>query len=578
MIACVWLAGLWLAAPLLHRQPYTLVDRIRSMIVLGVALPFVLGYLALLSAPLLWLALALLVTLRFTRRNAPTMLPPDRSLLLVLVGVLLVAWPALVRPPLDGDTLLYHLPNAFTWAQQHSVWQTNLPEWYYPGASELFGSPLIAIGARFALPLCGLLPALLLIGRILLEGRRLGAPPIVAVLTALAFIWTPVAAFETGTMQNDLWLAAFFLEAIYASQSGNAIALAMSALLKPSGWVFALIAGFTRRAWSPSVLLAAIPLTLWVIRDAILAPHALVPFASQPPYWTSTIAGNLLSSGPAFTSGFAVAGVGAVLWLMLPVGAFFIPHLRTPALAGTGAIVAFVLLPLSYQAAAINYLANGSSLRFALPAMAVGAVIWCAFGVRAPAIVGAVSGVLAVLGAVQVLGIFWNDSLTHTALLLAIAFALLLYLPAKFLKPALAMAAIVAISYGANAAQHRALGFYADWMRGPTGSPTGVFTWLSKTQPPRLATWNVRAGAVAMISPNTQLFEVDSNHPCAFIRTAHAVLFIGTDRDTNPQQRAQRFAMVHSCGPTVYQDASALIVHWNSSVLHHESPGLVGSE
>ena len=38
-------------------------------------------------------------------------------LMLPLAGVAAAALPALLQPPLSGDTLIYHLPNAAAWAR-----------------------------------------------------------------------------------------------------------------------------------------------------------------------------------------------------------------------------------------------------------------------------------------------------------------------------------------------------------------------------------------------------------------------------------------------------------------------------
>ena len=66
-----------------------------------------------------------------------------------IAALALVAWPQLMRPLLDGDSLSYHLPNAASWVQSHGIWTTATRYWWYPPASELFASALYATGGPF---------------------------------------------------------------------------------------------------------------------------------------------------------------------------------------------------------------------------------------------------------------------------------------------------------------------------------------------------------------------------------------------------------------------------------------------
>ncbi len=77
--------------------------------------------------------------------------------------------------------------------------------------------------------------------------ETLGAPPLLADALAAATVATYPLAIQGGTLQNDAWLAAFFLESFAAlGTTGDRFAairtLAVTALIKPQGWIFAGIA------------------------------------------------------------------------------------------------------------------------------------------------------------------------------------------------------------------------------------------------------------------------------------------------------------------------------------------------
>ena len=94
----------------------------------------------------------------------------------LIAALVVVAWPQLVRPLLDGDSLSYHLPNAASWVQAHSLWTTATRYWWYPPASELFASGLYAVASPFALPWCGF-GALALLGFRFVRGRATHTEP-----------------------------------------------------------------------------------------------------------------------------------------------------------------------------------------------------------------------------------------------------------------------------------------------------------------------------------------------------------------------------------------------------------------
>jgi hypothetical protein len=556
----MWLAGLWFAAPLIDVDECDFGDRIRSTIILGVAIPFVLAFLGIFWG---WSAFALLAAASFARRRlrATTAAAPEPALLAVCAAALLFLWPQLVHPVLEGDSLAYHLPNAAAWAQSHSIWQTNAREWFYPGASELFAAPFVAFGAHFSLPLCGSLPALLLMARIAIWGRELGARTLEAGLCAFALVATPIAAYEVGTLQNDLWLAAFFVETLYVLRSrGGWTTAAVTGLLKPVGFGYAAIAILVTRRLEVRMLLAFLPLGLWLVRDAVLLPSAQVAIEPIPDYWATTIAANLRPTLGLLGSGLRYAGFATPLFLALPFLGLAFPRIRSACIGGSLASVLFLFLPYSFFGN-INYIAAGTSFRFALPAMACGALVLCAITARSRRLGIALAGLISICGITVVMTVFWNDGWAGPVALgiTPLCIAAVLFDRTRQRYAAVAISAIVVVA-AAPLAQTRAAGFFDDWMRGPSGAPTHAFDWIALHRPERLAVWNVGAGSVLLMSPGTRTVEAAESVPCETAKTDRALLFAGTDRDLPAVEQARRRDIARACGNVVYDDDAALIV------------------
>jgi hypothetical protein len=560
VLAFVWLAGLWYAAPLLDAAERDVADRLRNALVLGVAIPFALAF-----AGILWGASAFAVLggacLARRRYRRERIGPPPRALLGVVTALVFFAWPQLVHPLLEGDSLAYHLPNAVAWAQAHSIWRATAREWFYPGASELFAAPFVAFGARWSLPACGSVAAVLIVARITLWGRELGARIVDAGLCALACVATPIAAFEVGTLQNDLWLAAFFLETLYVLRNRfDWKAAALTSLLKPVGFVYAAIAILVTRRFDARVLLAFVPLALWIARDALLLAHADVPVEPPPDYWATAIASNVPATLELLTTGLRTAGFAVPLLVALPFAGLALPEIRSAALGGSLAAVVYVFLPYGF-AGSVNFIAAGTSFRFALPAMACGALVLCALcvRVRGPAVGTAV--VIALLGGVAVATDFWSDGWAAPVALglTPLCVGAVALDRSRRRSVASAIPAFVLVASAPFAAV-RAEGFFADWMRGPNGAPTQVFAWLAAHGPRRVVVWSVRAGSVFLMSPRTRVIEASAADPCETARAARALLLVGTDRDSPAEEQAQRRTVARACGALLYADGAALVV------------------
>jgi hypothetical protein len=156
---------------------------------------------------------------------------------------------AFATPPLDFDALLYHLPRAALWWQDHGVG-------YIPGSSDprLDGNPPGAeIGALATMVLWRgdrfvALPQLLSLAACCLAtfgiGRRVGLARGQALFGALLVATLPVLAVQAVTAYNDVVVAAFLAIVVYAALGHTradlvllALALGLALTTKPTAIV-----------------------------------------------------------------------------------------------------------------------------------------------------------------------------------------------------------------------------------------------------------------------------------------------------------------------------------------------------
>lgn len=557
LAAFVYVAALWYTAPVFLRKGARTADRLRGVLALGIAIPGALGLLHLLYTAMVWAAVLALAAWRLRKR--PPAISEETALYATLAGVLVVIWAPLVRPLLEGDSLLYHLPNAVSFVQAHSIWIAGAPYWLYPPGSELFASGVFAVSGRWSLPLAGILPALLLAARLYAVARANGASAVAAAGVSLAFVCTPVAAFQAGTLQNDLWLAAFFTEAL-AGGDRSVLSIAVCALLKPYGWLEGLIASAAARVAWRTAALALLPLLLWAARDAVLLRAGAPTGFSTPAYFPTTIAGNFGVAAAQLARGIAAATPQAFAWMAMLAAGFVFPTTRRYAAAGTAALLVYVFLPVSYTSGVTNYATHASSLRYALPALSGGALVAAALIKRSAAWGTAAAYLLAAWGAWNVLFIFWNDSYTHWTLAAAPMAVCAVLLMRRTRTLSAAAAALALLLAGSWASSTRAQGFYGDWMRAPSGKPTGVFSWIWTHKPQRVLAVNVRAGAVLMSSPQTRAMSAPSSDACGQARRDRALLLIGSNEGMQGAQLQRAFSAARSCGATLYEDGAAVLV------------------
>ncbi|HET6895516.1 MAG TPA: hypothetical protein VFH72_09085 [Candidatus Baltobacteraceae bacterium] len=557
LLAFVYVAALLYAAPLLRAKG--IAGSLRGALIIGIALPALLGAADVLYAPVLWACLAALCVWRSISVK-PQLHVRDSWAYATLGACLVVLWPPLSRPLLDGDTLLYHLPNAAAFVQNHSIWTASAPYWLYPQASELFSAGVFAVAGRWSLPIAGALPALLIAARLYEYARASGAPAWVRPAAALAFVCTPVAAFQNGTLQNDVWLAAFVIE-VLSGADATWVSAAVCALLKPFGWIDGLIAGLCGGVRLRTLLLALVPLALWAARDAVLLAQGHARGFSVPPYAENAIAPNMAAALPQLLHGIAAVTPQSFVWVALLLCGACVPATRRYALAGGVMLLAYVFLPQSYRNGATNYVLDASSWRYALPALACGALIAAALCKRL-GVACAIGGyALAAWGAWNVLAIYWNDAYTHYALLAALLAVAAAAIAGKTRGVSVAVVALAVVLAGWWCASSRALGFYADWMRQPSGKPTGVFTWLADHRPAAIVAANVRGGAVLMASPHTRVVAVETmDGACALAANENALLLIGSNEEPVDANVQRAFAQAKNCGAVLYEDGAGVLV------------------
>lgn len=554
---------LWYAAPIVERrEAEALPSRLRDILVLLVGIPLVLAVVHLLVWWALFAVAAALCVARARFLEYRARLAVDQWDLVVAAATLLVASPNIVHPPIDGDSVGYHVPNAMAWMQSGSLDPTWMRYWWFPGGSELGVAGIVATGGIWIAGAASLLAALMLSTRLNAWLRELEVPALTAAAMSIAFLTVPAVAFQTYDERNDLVLAAWFLESLWLlSRSRWSVLLALAALglVKPYGWVFVLIAALCMRA--PRALLALIPLALWVLHDALLAPHARYPIGSTavPSAWSTTILANMPSSLLTLAAALLHDGAAMVCLFFAPFVALFVrgEHRRI-ALAGTLSILFYLVIPFSFA----NYLpqlANGASLRYALPGIACGLLALVPLARAAPQTTAIGALAFAVAGLARIFAIFVSDGVTpipFAAAAIVLALALLAY-PKRW--AAIASAVLIAgiFFFGTYSASTRAYSFYADEMPRIGSQPTQFFSWFAE-HPHDAQAVDLAAGKLLAMAPSARIFDADSV-ACARAARDGAWVIVGTSPDVSTAQRDAQMEAAKRCGPVLFQDADVIV-------------------
>lgn len=565
ILAALWLLGLFAAAPLLRgsAREYRFADRLRDALILGIAIPLALGAVHLLYPVACFVALAL-CTLRAIQMHSPptSTARAQQPPYLTVAALLVVAWPQLMRPLLDGDSLSYHLPNAAAWVQAHSLWTSATRYWWYPPASELFASGLYTVSGPFALPWCGLCALALLATRVTVWAREaMGCNAMVSDALAAALVIVYPLATQGGTLQNDVWLAAFFVESLWtlriAGEPAAMRTIAVTALVKPQGWIFAAIALLAAKAPRRVWYAAGAAIAAWLLHDALLVRGALISPAASSAYahpWSTTILANglpalwLLARVAASTSPFVLFALAAALFGPLPT------RRKDPlGWAALACVLVFLLLPFGYETN-VAQLATGTSLRFAAPAIALGALLIARHIGRAAMLATLAFAASAAFGAWRILAVFWNDGSTHAALPLAavgVALVAVSYRHRSVWPAAAGLAAGVILS--THLAARHPIDYYDDALR-VNGVAPGIYHWIATQRPTAVGGAGLRLGVVNVLSPATRTRDLLDETACSDARRSGVLLIAVAQSDLPPQTNAARLAAARACGRFVYAD------------------------
>ena len=518
-IAALLLFALWYSAALIGTGRDTVTDRLRNTAIVGVGLGFILGFVGLLTPAAYAASLCAFCAARFIfRRHAPLSdRVPAQTYVVPAIAVIAIAWPQLVRPLTDGDSLAYHLPNAAAWVHNASLWTTTTRYWWFPPASELFAAGFYLLSGPFSVGLAGAI-ALLLLGFRLAEwcGKYCGAWEAGAV--SAATITLPALALQGGNLLNDVWLGAFFVESLWASrfaQENACRSLAMTAMIKPIGIAYALIAQLdSTRRFAPVRLLCFVPFAVWIVHDIVLWPHAVaantVASLTTSQYGhVSTWQTTVLAHGVHGVITLAAALRDEGFWaIVLTIAALTSPLLikdRAFQLTAYAAFALFFVLPFAYENDSLQ-LANGHALRLFVR-------FWFWARSRRPRACAVIPRhwpqpqSLQPRTTYRVDAIFWNDATTHRVLFVCAAAALLLLaLRWRYRAPALAAFTAVLIVLSNGLAQSHPLSYYDDWISTPA-IRSHFFEWLSAVRPPRIVVRNLSAGAINVVAPSSLTFD-----------------------------------------------------------------------
>lgn len=573
VLAACWLLGLFAAAPALRTsQRYGFTDRLRDALILGIAIPFALGFVQLLYPVACWIVLAGCIALAVARAIRSSF-PRARELgatqfeipYLLVAALAIVAWPQLMRPLLDGDSLSYHLPNAASWVQSHGLWTAVTHYWWYPPASELFATGAYAVAGPFAVQWSGF-GALALLGfRIVAWAReRFGAPPWLADALGAATMTSAPLTLQAGSLQNDVWLAAFFLEALWCIGSDDVAAMrttAVTVLLKPYGWVLAAIAMLARRTALTVWMSAAAPIALWVVHDLVLQHHTDLPIAST--WYPGTMQTSIAAHGPPAVALAVRTALGAspfAFAAMLAALGSLVYGRRDPplALAALAALLLWIVMPFVYDNGTPQ-LATGASLRQVAPAIATGALLLLPPMLRASRIAYGLLVASSVFGAWTTLAVFWNDAPTRSAVGVAIV-AVALVAVARRLRHSWPVAAGMTVAIVASAwlAGRNPVPYYADALR-VDGSTTGVYAWIARTKPRAVGGWGLRLGVVDVLDEGARAIDLPDRGACAAARRQNVLLASVAESTLSPKANRARLTAARHCGGIRYSDGFAVV-------------------
>ncbi len=562
---------MWFAAASLDRSegPRSPADAVRDTFLVIVGGAFVLGLCGILTpwALVAW-PLCIAAVALATRRDRSTVLrrtfqiAPPSSWLLQIVVVSVLAWPGLVRPILDGDSMSYHLPNAAAWATAHSVWTATTTYWWYPPGSELTASAVLLIGGPRCLGFIGFSIVLLLALRLAETFRKHGCATSPASLAAVAIVTVPLIAVQTSSLQNDVWLAAWLLKGIVAARRPlhrAALNWAVAAISKPIGFIFAFAGEGITRTSIATAGFSAIPIAIWIARDAILraTTRPLAISESSLGLWQSTVAARGFEGIAVFGAAIAQQGFGVWVLLALVIASPFAAPTSALRMLPIAYLIFFFFEPFGYTNG-LPQLSTGASLRFALPALVAGSLSLSTPLKRFPqtaVILGAVAGGIQMRAHVE---IFWNDANVRGAFVVGGIVMLTALLPRRARSAYVAASLTGLLCYATRLDNDPAR--YADATISRFGATSHVFDWIAAERPPKMVAWETDGGLFTIVSPASIVLDADASDPCRQARDERALLILTVEHDETAARRVQLLATARQCGPVAYQDDGAVVI------------------
>lgn len=184
----------------------------------------------------------------------------------IAFGLVLVITRAVLRYPMDWDTLMYHRPLIDLWLQHGTLHTPQSAVWYNPGANELIGLWFAApFSGDFWVGLMGIPSMLLLVMATYECGVLFKLPSPVVHAVAIASISTPVALYQLPTAKNDIAVCALFLTGV--AYGIRAIVEHNQRALAFSGLALGLLAGVKYYALGYAVVgCCALMLLMWFCR------------------------------------------------------------------------------------------------------------------------------------------------------------------------------------------------------------------------------------------------------------------------------------------------------------------------
>jgi hypothetical protein len=217
-----------------------------------------------------------------------------------------------------------------------------------------------------------------------------------------------------------------------------------------------------------------------------------------------------------------------------------------------------VVMPLAYAGPGPQ-LATGGSLRFAAPAIVLGAlaVVPLLERARAPAIALLIASTL--FGAIQSVLLYRADLPTFSAIGVALLTAGVVALAVRraWVWP-IAAGAAAAIIVSAALAARMPVAYYTDALP-VNGRPTGLYAWLARIQPNAIGGTGLRLGTVNVLSPRTRAIDLPDGAVCAAARTQHVLLVAVAQTDRSARFNAARLNAARACGKRLYDDGLAVV-------------------